>query len=86
MRPEKLLQRIIDGSRENVRFSDFVRLVQWLGFRESRQRGSHRFFVHDKVDEVLNLQPKGKDAKPYQINQFLDILERYDISVPGDRS
>jgi len=70
---------------ENVKFSDFIRMVAWMGFRESRQRGSHRFFVHPQVDDVLNLQPVGNKAKAYQVRQFLQLVERYDLKTPGNR-
>lgn len=84
MRPQKLLHKLLKGAHKNVPYTDFVRLVEWSGFRLSRQRGSHHFYVHSEVDEVLNLQPFRNEAKPYQIKQYLDLLERYNIELPGD--
>ena len=39
------------------------------------------FFKPD-VDEILNLQAKGKMAKGYQVNQVRDVLVRYQL-IPG---
>jgi hypothetical protein len=31
------------------------------------------------VDEHLTLQPKGKDAKPYQVKQVRDLIVKYGL-------
>lgn len=85
MNPEKLYERVTDANLQNVRFPDFVRLVAWMGFRQSRQRGSHRFLVHDRVNEILNLRPVGNVARPYPIEQFLDLVERWNLPTPGEQ-
>jgi hypothetical protein len=36
------------------------------------------------VRELVNLQEVGGKAKPYQVRQFLRIVERYDLKLPGD--
>ena len=83
MNPRKLLQRILSGSR-NVRFCDMVMLVRAFGFQELRITGSHHIFGHPDVDELVNLQEVGGQAKPYQIRQFLGIIEEYDLSLEED--
>jgi hypothetical protein len=40
VRPERLLERILRGDIANVDFSDLVRLVEALGFREIGGKGS----------------------------------------------
>jgi hypothetical protein len=39
-------------------------------------RGSHHIFARDGVVEILNLQPKGGKAKPYQVKQVRAIIVR----------
>ena len=80
MKPEKLLQKILAGSR-NVRFRDMCTLAEAFGFELDRVRGSHHIFVHPDIDELVNLQEIRGEAKPYQIRQFLKIVEGYNLSL-----
>ena len=84
MNKRKLLRKILSGSK-NVRFADLVGLVEACGFRLSRVSGSHHIFVHPDLPELLNLQEVDGEAKPYQIHQFLRLLERYNLQME-DRS
>ena len=43
----------------------------------SRQRGSHRIFYKDGIDEIINLQPNGNKAKPYQVRQVRKLILKY---------
>jgi len=70
MNKRKLFKKILSGSK-NVRFDDLVAVVEAFGFRLSRVSGSHHIFVHDAIPELLNLQNRAGQAKPYQIRQFL---------------
>lgn len=77
---EKLLQKILSGSR-NVRFGDMVALVNAFGFRLSRTKGSHHIFTHPGIPELVNMQEVHGQAKPYQIKQFLNLIERYNLKM-----
>ncbi|MEZ4568899.1 MAG: hypothetical protein R2849_00910 [Thermomicrobiales bacterium] len=33
------------------------------------------------MPELLNIQPSRGEAKPYQIRQFLDLVERYNLQL-----
>jgi len=83
----KLLQKAL-SSPKNVRFDELVILVEAFGFRLSRVKGSHHIFVHPQVQELVNLQNVGGKAKPYQIRQFLRLVERYNLTMvdEGDES
>ena len=85
MDPERLLARLARGDLANVSFSDMRRLVESFGFELRRTRGSHHMFVHPEVPELLNLQEVRGEAKPYQIRQFLRLVERYALSLEGER-
>jgi predicted RNA binding protein YcfA (HicA-like mRNA interferase family) len=76
----KLLQRILN-SQNNIRFSDFVTLVEAFGFQLARVSGSHHIFSHPDVREPVNLQEVNGQAKPYQVRQFLKIVEWYNLSL-----
>ena len=56
-----------------LRFADLCALLRHLGFDE-RVRGSHHIFTRSEVVEILNLQPRGNQAKPYQVKQVRDVI------------
>ena len=85
MDPERLLARLARGDLANVSFSDMRRLVESFGFELRRTRGSHHIFVHPEILELLNLQEVRGEAKPYRIRQFLRLVERYALSLEGER-
>lgn len=82
MKPRKTLQKILAGPT-NVRFADMVTLVEAFGFGLARVNGSHHIFVRPGVPELVNLQEVKGQAKPYQVRQFLRLLERYNLRL-GD--
>lgn len=85
MNPERLMRRIASGAAANVAFADFRRLVEAYGFRLVRVTGSHHAFGHSRVRELLNLQPVHGEVKPYQVRQFVRLVERYDLRMEQGR-
>ncbi len=77
----KLLAMVLANPGGALSFRDFERLILAAGFVLMRIRGSHRAYRHPGVDRLLVVQPRGKDAKPYQVRQFLDMLEAYSLAV-----
>lgn len=66
---EKILERILRGTSDaNIAFEGTCHVLRSLGFRE-RIHGSHHIFTREGIEEILNLQPKGAQAKPYQVKQ-----------------
>jgi predicted RNA binding protein YcfA (HicA-like mRNA interferase family) len=47
---------VLTGSK-NIRFDNFVLLVEGFGFELKRVSGSHHIFKHPEVKELLSLQP-----------------------------
>jgi hypothetical protein len=41
--------------------------------------GSHHIFSRPDVEEILNLQPRGGQAKPYQVKQVRQIVLKYKL-------
>ena len=81
MPPRKLLQRLVQGHLRNVPFPDLEKLIKSFGFHLARQSGSHHIFYHPEVPELINLQEVKGEAKPYQIRQFLRLVEKYNIKL-----
>ena len=78
---DKVLQHILfRRSDANVRFSELCHLMTQLGFRE-RVNGDHHIFTITGVEEILNLQPKGANAKPYQVKQVRDVILKHELTL-----
>ena len=82
MNRKKLLAKVASGSK-NISFNEMVTLVETFGFRLVRVNGSHYIFVHPQIRELVNLQEVNGKAKPYQIRQFLRLVELCDLKL-GD--
>ena len=80
VKPAKLYQHLI-ASRSSVPFRDFQRVLEAFGFKLDRVRGSHQNYKHIAVPRPLSIQPRGNMAKPYQIDQFLDIVEEFGLKI-----
>jgi predicted RNA binding protein YcfA (HicA-like mRNA interferase family) len=79
----KLIQKLLVGTK-NIRFSEAQIAVEAYGFRLTRISGSHHIYVHPKIPELINLQNVDGKAKPYQIKQFLEIVERYHLQLENE--
>jgi predicted RNA binding protein YcfA (HicA-like mRNA interferase family) len=84
MNRRRLLRRLASGALKNVAFSDLKNLVEGFGFRLDRVTGSHHIFVHPDIPELVNLQEVKGEAKPYQIRQFLRLVERHNLRLEED--
>jgi predicted RNA binding protein YcfA (HicA-like mRNA interferase family) len=76
---DKLVQKILSGRQDrSIDFSDLVTLLHALGF-SLRINGSHHIFFREDIAEILNIQPDGSMAKPYQVKQIRDIIVKYKL-------
>jgi hypothetical protein len=81
---EKILARLLQGSSDaTIPFSQLCDLLVRLGF-DVRVRGSHHIFTREGIEEILNLQPKGGNAKPYQVKQVRQVVLKYRLAESGD--
>ena len=73
----KILEQILRGlSDSNIGFTDLCGLLRSSGFAE-RVRGGHHIFSREDVAEIINLQPLGAKAKPYQVKQTRALIIKY---------
>ncbi len=76
---DKILLQVLRGTSDtNISFDGLCRLLRSLGFHE-RIRGSHHIFTRADVEDILNLQPKGRQAKPYQVKQVRRMILKYHL-------
>ena len=80
----KLLLKILKGdSDNNILFDQLCQLLINLGF-EQGVRGSHHIFTQDGIDEIINIQPKGSQAKAYQVKQIRGLILKYKLGDQHD--
>ena len=73
----KVLDRVLRGTSDaSIEFDQLCSLLRQLGFQE-RTRGNHHIFTRDDVAEILNLRPRGRHAKPYQVKQVRLVILKY---------
>jgi hypothetical protein len=76
---KKLREKILLGDSDaNIDFDEMCHLLRRWGFRE-RIAGSHHIFSRSGTEEIINIQPKGRVTKSYQVAQIRDIILRYRI-------
>ena len=61
-----------------------VTLIEAFGLHPSRVNGSHHIFVHPTVRELINVEDVNGGVKPYQVRQFLRLVERYNLTIGGE--
>jgi hypothetical protein len=83
MSPRKILGKVL-ASPANIRFVEMQRLVEAFGFRLLRVSASHHIYGRAGMTEQLNFQEVRGKAKPYQIRQFLKLVERYNLGMKDD--
>ena len=83
MNARKLLDKALSSPR-NLRFREFVALVEAFGFTRARVNGSHHIFSHPNVPRPMNIQDADGWAKPYQIRQFLQLVERHNLTLEDE--
>jgi hypothetical protein len=77
---QKLLEKIYNNTK-NVKFSEFILLVEAFGFTQMRVRGSHHIYAREGVYDMVNIQNDKGEAMPYQVKQFLNLVEIYNLKL-----
>ena len=81
---EKLQTAILSGrSDQSIRFTELTHLLSAMGFSE-RIKGDHHIFFKQGIEEILNLQPKGSQAKAYQVGQVRNLILKYHLEGSND--
>ncbi len=80
----KIIVRILLGTSDrNIVFDDLKNLLLYLHF-ELRIKGSHHIFSKEGIEEIINLQPNGNNAKSYQVKQVRNIIITYKLGGIDD--
>ena len=79
-KPEKLFAKI-KNNPQDVRFDEICKIAEVFGFRYKGGKGSHKVYSRKGIPEILNFQNVRGKAKPYQVKQFLKIIEDYNLTI-----
>jgi predicted RNA binding protein YcfA (HicA-like mRNA interferase family) len=78
---EKLMVSLMSGNHDNnIKFSDLQKILNILGF-QCRIKGDHFIYSRNDINEIINIQPEGNMAKPYQVKQIRNIILKYKLGV-----
>ena len=81
---EKLLLKVMCGTQDrNISFAEIQKILDILGF-SCRIKGDHFIYTKSGVEEIINIQPEGNKAKPYQVRQIRNIIIKYKLG--GNRN
>ncbi len=81
---DKLIIKLLFGSADkNFDFDDLVKILLSLGFQMRTTAGSHHIFIKKGIVEIINIQPKGNKAKPYQVKQVRELIMKYKLWQNG---
>jgi len=76
---KKTLRQVLSGTSDaSIRFDDLCSLMESVGFAK-RTKGSHTIFRKRGVEERINLQRDGNNAKPYQVKQVRAAILKYKL-------
>ena len=79
MAAKKTLRQVLSGTSDAaIRFDDLCSLLESVGFAK-RTKGSHNIFRKSGVEERINLQRDGNNAKPYQVKQVRTVILKYKL-------
>lgn len=69
------------STRPVMRFREFQRVPVAFGFTLARTKGSHLIYKHPIVPRPFPIQPRGDEAKVYQVEEFLVIVAQYGLRI-----
>jgi len=80
---DKLFANILSGRNDkSIRFNELIHLLRTMGFSE-RIKGDHHIYYRQDIEEILNLQPNGSQAKAYQVKQVRNVILKYNLGEPN---
>lgn len=80
-RAAKIYDSLLANPKLQISFKDFEALLAAFGFEMRSGKGSHRNYKHPAIPVLLTIQPRGKDALPYQVKRLLELVRDYDLHI-----
>lgn len=80
MSPQTILTKVLTGKKA-VRFEDFCQFVEAFGFELDHVCNNHYIYKKPAISKLISIQNYKDHAKPCQIRQFLNIIQKYKLHV-----
>ena len=82
-RQVKLYERALNNPK-GLTFNELCRLAEYAGFSLARQKGNQKTYknpeIPDRLDQQITISSgKHGEAKRYQVDDLLGIIEKYDL-------
>lgn len=78
---QKFFFDIMSGLKDkNISFADLQKILAILDF-QCRIKGDHFIYYKNDLPEIINIQPDGTKAKPYQVKQIRNLILKYKLEV-----
>jgi len=77
----KKLSDKVRNNPKNVRFDEICKLAEAFGFKYKGGKGSHVVYSKKGIPDIVNFQNVNGMAKPYQVRQFLKIVEEFSLRL-----
>jgi predicted RNA binding protein YcfA (HicA-like mRNA interferase family) len=77
----KLYAALLADPRGTVSFRDFERPLRAFGFEHVRTGGSHHVYANPAIPPRFPVQPSGREAKQYQVREFLGLVEAHHLDM-----
>ena len=78
---DKLLASVMSGKQDkSLLFANLCKLLDIMEF-EGRTKGSHHIYFKENIEEIVNIQPDGNLAKPYQVEQVRNLINKYGLEI-----
>ena len=78
---DKMMLKVLSGGHDrSMKFHELQKLLYMLEF-QCRVKGDHFIYWKEGIDEIINIQPDGNMAKPYQVRQIRNIILKYGLEV-----
>ena len=75
----KFLFAVLSGTQDkSIDFGALQNLLLRLGFTV-RIKGDHFIYTKEGLEEIINIQPVGRYAKPYQVKQIRALILTYHL-------
>lgn len=78
MKIKKILRKILTNQK-NVKFEELLIILSYFDFKCDRINGSHHIFKKVGITELINIQNVNGEVKPYQVKQFLSLIDKYGL-------
>jgi predicted RNA binding protein YcfA (HicA-like mRNA interferase family) len=77
----KKLSDKVRNNPKNVRFDEICKLAEAFGFNYKGGKGSHIVYSKKGIPDIVNFQNVNGMVKPYQVRQFLKIVEEFSLRL-----